>query len=377
LIVCEGLTDYDGIDVDCLARAWRLVRGAGTGLRFRSHWGVTEMNERLSWMLPSIPLGRLFSTDIRLSWWFAIVPLVTIPKYGFYVAIAFTLLLYVSILLHEFAHVFAARWTGGSAEEIHLMPFGGIAMVRPAGGAFGLGMTAAAGPLVNLIICLISFPGWYAPDTLWGSLNPLRMSPDITLAQDRLWRDLGLLLFTANWMPLLLNLLPVMPLDGGNILRAILSTQTQPELVNRMAVHIGLFVSLIFLAAGVIADVSQIVLVGTFVLMMNVVQLFQDEMGEAADDSGLGYDFSSGYESLEASGPTSIRTKPGMIQQWRERRRIRREQQERLRIVEAEQQLDILLAKVHESGLNSLSPQEQNLLKSCSELLRDRTKTND
>ena len=41
------------------------------------------MNERLSWMLPSVPLGRIFSTDVRVSWWFALVPLVIwAPKYG-------------------------------------------------------------------------------------------------------------------------------------------------------------------------------------------------------------------------------------------------------------------------------------------------------
>ena len=333
------------------------------------------MNERFSWMLPSVPVGRIFSTDVRVSWWFALVPLVICPKYGLEMGLAFTVLLYVSVVLHEFAHVFAARWTGGSADEIHITPMGGVAMTRPGRGAYGLGVTAAAGPMVNLVICLCSFPGWYAPETLWGSLNPLEL-PISRLDPANLWHDLGLILFIANWIALLVNLLPVMPLDGGQILRAILSTKTHPEVVHRTALHVGIAVAAVLLVLGAAFDLSQIVLIGTFVLMMNVVQLMQEDRGESMDDSAFGYDFSSGYESLERSNPTATReSKRGLIQRWRERRRIRREHQERLRRVDAEQQLDLLLAKVHETGLQSLSDQEQKRLRSYSELLRGRSKT--
>jgi stage IV sporulation protein FB len=340
-----------------------------------SVWGATAMNERLNWMLPSVSAGRLFSTDIRISWWFALVLVVIWPRYGIALGLAFTALLYVSVLLHEFAHVFAARWTGGAADEIHLTPMGGIAFVKPGHGAFGLGITAAAGPLVNLVICICSFPGWYAPETLWGSLNPFVM-PIQKIGTASLWHDLALLLFTANWIGLLVNLLPVVPLDGGQILRAILSTRIHPELVQRTAVHVGLFVALAILVGGVMFDKSQVVLIGTFVLLVNVVQLFQEQTGEAMDDSAFGYDFSSGYESLERSNPTATReSKVGLLQRWRERRRLRREQQDRIRRMEAEQQLDSLLAKVHEHGLPSLSVHEQKLLRDCSELLRERGKS--
>ena len=191
-----------------------------------------------------------------------------------------------------------------------------------------------------------------------------------------LWRDLGLLLFIVNWIGLLINLLPVVPLDGGQILRAFLSAQIHPELVNRTALQIGLFVAIAILIVGAIADMSQVVLIGTFVLTVNIVQLFQEEMGEVMDDSTFGYDFSAGYESLEKSNPISTReVRLGLIQRWRERRRVRREQQERIRRSEAEQQLDELLAKVHEHGLESLSDQEKKLLRSCSELLQKRGKS--
>lgn len=333
------------------------------------------MNERLHWMLPSVSVGRMFSTDVRVSAWFAIVPLLVCPKYGMTLGLAFTGLLYLSVLLHEFAHVFAARWTDGSADEIHLTPVGGIAMVRPGPGAMSLGVTAAAGPAVNLIFCVLAFPGWYASETLWMSLNPLVL-PVSELNSATLWRDLGLLLFTVNWIGLLVNLLPVVPLDGGQILRAILSSKIHPELVNRTALRAGLYVAAIILILGAIFDLSQIVLIGTFVLTVNILQIFQEERGDSFDDSAFGYEFSAGYESLEASNPGSTReVKLGPIQRWRERRRMRREQQDRIRRSEAERQLDTLLAKVHEQGLHSLSENEKKLLRNCSELLQKRGKS--
>ena len=332
------------------------------------------MNERLSWMLPSVFAGRIFSTDIRISWWFALVPLILCPRFGLALGITFTCLLYFSVLLHEFAHVFTARWTGGTAEEIHLTPMGGLAPVRPGNSTMSMGLTAAAGPLVNLVICLAVFPGWYARGTLWNSLNPLVL-PVKELSSASLWQDLGLLLFFANWMPLLINLLPVMPLDGGQILRAILSSRIHPELVNRTALRAGLGVAVAILISGVCFDISQVVLLGTFVLIMNLLQLLQEEMGEGIDNAGLGSDFSSGYDSLERSDQsTTGQTRTGLLQRWRERRRQRREQQDRIRRLEAEQQLDSILAKVHESGLPSLSAEEQKLLNDCSELLRERSK---
>ena len=190
-----------------------------------------------------------------------------------------------------------------------------------------------------------------------------------------------MVLFAANWISLLVNLLPVMPLDGGQILRAVLSTRAYPEVVHRAALNIGLGVAVLLLCLGVIFDMSQIVLIGTFVLMINVVQLLQEDLGEPMDDSAFGYDFSAGYESLERSNPDndSEKPNPSLLQLMAERAAVEfgREQQDRIRRMEAEQQLDVLLlAKVHETGLQSLSEQEQKLLRNCSELLRGRSKSN-
>jgi Zn-dependent protease len=338
---------------------------------------ILAMNERLDWMFPSFSAGRITSTEVRVSWWFALVPLVICPRYGLEVALAFTLFLLLSVLMHEFAHVMVAQFFGGYTDDIHLTPLGGVAHAKPGQSAFVVGMTAAAGPLLNLSICLLAFPGWYAKDSLWNILNPFTM-PVTEFHQARLWQEFGLILFGVNWVLLLVNLLPVMPFDGGQILRSVLSSRVHPELVHRTVLQISLFVAIGLLIAGMGFDISQLVLVGAVVLAINLVQYSHEDLGEAMDDSGFGYDFSTAYESLDRTNSTTTnQTAPGLLQRWRERRRLRRERQERIRRMDAERQLDALLAKVHESGLQSLSEQEQKLLQSCSEILRMRQKVDD
>ena len=114
------------------------------------------------------------------------------------------------VLLHEFGHALACRQTGGTADQIVLWPLGGIAFVNPPRRPGAMLWSIAAGPLVNVIL----FP------ILSLVLALVRPGPEATEASDlylliwHVWQiNLGLLIF---------NMLPVYPLDGGQILRALL-----------------------------------------------------------------------------------------------------------------------------------------------------------
>jgi Zn-dependent protease len=120
------------------------------------------------------------------------------------------LALFAIVLLHEFGHSLACRQTGGSADHIVLWPLGGIAFVDPPRRPGAVLWSIAAGPLVNVALVPIlellwifaDHAGWYydAPDT---------------------FRLIGMIRF-INYVLLIFNLLPVYPLDGGQILRALL-----------------------------------------------------------------------------------------------------------------------------------------------------------
>lgn len=120
------------------------------------------------------------------------------------------LALFAIVLLHEFGHSLACRQTGGSADHIILWPLGGIAFVNPPRRPGAVLWSIAAGPLVNVALVPVlellwifaGQAGWYyeAPDT---------------------FRLIGMIRF-INYGLLIFNLLPVYPLDGGQILRALL-----------------------------------------------------------------------------------------------------------------------------------------------------------
>lgn len=118
--------------------------------------------------------------------------------------------LFVLVTMHEFGHALACRQVGGQANRIVLWPLGGIAFVSPPPRAGAMLWSIAAGPLVNLLLApILLFAHQAAAQTGWGIANP-----DAYLVLGWLGKiNLGLLLF---------NLLPIYPLDGGQIVRALL-----------------------------------------------------------------------------------------------------------------------------------------------------------
>ena len=118
--------------------------------------------------------------------------------------------LFLIVLLHEFGHLLACRQTGGVADEIILWPLGGVAMGRPPPRPGAELWTIAAGPLVNV--------------ALWPILMVATWACSASGLSDRM-PDLERLLFMLwfiNRGLLLFNILPIYPLDGGQILRSLL-----------------------------------------------------------------------------------------------------------------------------------------------------------
>ena len=141
--------------------------------------------------------------------------------------------------------------------------------------------------------------------------------------------------------------------------------------------RIGLFFSGLLMLAGLFGDWSAVVFLGAILMVVNVIQLFEEQISDELDDSFLGYDFSEGYTSLDRSAPASSTPREANLsplQRWREQRRLKRELENRQEQAEAERQLDSLLAKVHEQGMASLTAREQRLLQQVSDLLRERGK---
>src|SRR5436190_19321170 len=114
--------------------------------------------------------------------------------------------LFAIVLLHEFGHALACRQTGGIANRIVLWPLGGIAFVNPPRRPGAMLWSIAAGPLVNVIL----LPILSIALVVFRSDEPT----DVSLFVYHVWWiNLGLLIF---------NIMPIYPLDGGQILRSLL-----------------------------------------------------------------------------------------------------------------------------------------------------------
>lgn len=120
--------------------------------------------------------------------------------------------LFVIVLLHEFGHALACRSVGGTANRIVLWPLGGVAFVSPPARPGALLWSIAAGPLVNLLLIPVTLVLAMVVGVVWN--DGFHQITDIRKLFFMLaWINVGLFVF---------NMLPVYPLDGGQILQSIL-----------------------------------------------------------------------------------------------------------------------------------------------------------
>ena len=162
----------------------------------------------------SVKLFRLLGIDVYLHWaWFvAFIYLTSRPHaYSNYGWSALEILsLFLIVLTHEFGHALACRSVGGTANLIVLWPLGGVAYVNPPQRPGAQLWSIAAGPLVNVALAPVLIGLVY-----WGKYHGwMNAFPDAFL----LLKNVALI----NTVLLIFNLMPVYPLDGGQILRSLL-----------------------------------------------------------------------------------------------------------------------------------------------------------
>lgn len=174
--------------------------------------------------------------------------------------------LFASIALHELAHSAAAIRFGGSVRSITLMLVGGVSQLarepsRPRHEA----ITAAVGPLTSF--------------ALGALLYLARVSGP--------WpADLRMALFYLTAMNLSLaifNLIPAFPLDGGRVLRAVLSAQIGRERATRTAVAIGKACAIALGLFGLVSVNPLLILVAIIVYTGADSEVVEDSVRSALE----------------------------------------------------------------------------------------------
>jgi Zn-dependent protease len=141
----------------------------------------------------------------------------------------FVLAVIASVLLHEFGHAFVSSRYRIRTIEIVMYPIGGVARLERPPKPWEEFWIALTGPAVNLAIAAFIFALLYSekrPINLFALVQP----SDANLA-DRI--------ALANLILAGFNLLPAFPMDGGRMLRAILSRMKSEYEATRIATWSG------------------------------------------------------------------------------------------------------------------------------------------
>jgi stage IV sporulation protein FB len=353
------------------------------------------MRDPFTWALP---LGRIFGISVRLHILFPILILVMwlravrdLDTDGALWMLALMGLLFVSVLLHEFGHCFAARQVDGDATEILLWPLGGLARCEVPHSAWANFVTAAGGPLVNVLLCVLSgavliacsfqpsFSPWkeqcwhtllfnFADGHVWGS-QWAGKAANLTLPT---WQYLVAQFFWVNWVLFLFNMALVgFPMDGGRIVQAALWPRLGYHSATRIAIVMGFLVMFVVAVFALVTQELLLLFLAWFIYVNCKQEWINLELG--GEESLFGYDFSQGYTSLERDQPAPTRKKrPNFLQRWLKQRAAKKRLREQEQQEADESRMDALLDKIAREGKQALTDEEQRFLKRVSDRYRNR-----
>lgn len=393
------------------------------------------MRDPMSW---SIPVFRLFGIQVRVHIFFFVITIglffrqISLSQYQnvwwLDVFLLTVVVLFASVLLHEFGHCFGARYAGGDAREILIWPLGGLAFTEIPHRWKALFITVAAGPAVNVLICLVCggamIAAGFAP-----SLNP---TADPHATQMTSFRDgrtytsvYSAKLYKPNsseeptfeefqkkrgeyekqtstrfpkatdtaeydkataamgyeravlpgwlvwayrifWLNWLLFLFNMLPAYplDGG---QLLQSLVWARTDHRRGVVVAAYTGFAFAIVFLILSIAanEALFMGLALFMLYSASMKLMQL--EMEEGPFGYDFSAGYTSLEKDDEPAPRPKrPGAITRWREARKARKAAAEAEQKQQDDERMDQLLEKIGRTGQASLTDEERQFLKRVS-----------
>ena len=350
-------------------RESRWTDGGGGGRGFvRRVFGDGE--NPLGW---SLPLYRAMGIGVRMHLFFIVYVVLELVRslstgaLGFGFAAILMTSVFGLVLLHEYGHCFACRWTGGEADEVILWPLGGLAMVSPPHDWKSHLITVLGGPGVNAVLLLpLAGVVWavtgdlsvvvFNPFAPGGALAGLSASSDLVYwAKVALWS-----LHYANMVLLAFNMLvPMYPMDAGRVVQAVLWRSMGYERSMEIAVVVG------FAAAGVLALVG---IVFNEVILLALAVFGGLVCWQERARLRFGGGFGGGRASREPWAESAAEAVRRDRAAERAEERAERAAEKRAERDAAERaEVDRILEKISREGMGSLTGRERRFLKKASE----------
>ena len=222
-------------------------------------------------MAGTFRIGRLFGLNINVHWtWFFFLFLLAWTFANgvlqeFYsdwaggrrwtVAVAITLVFFLSVFVHELSHTIVARRFGLRVSGITLFVFGGVSSFshepHDSRQEFWI---AVVGPFTSFALSILFTAGFFG----------LRLVDDGGAAVSANLAVLNLLIG-------LFNIIPGFPLDGGRVMRSAFWAKRHSLLgATRSAANISMFVAYGMMAAGIVMFFTQSIVSGIWLLLIGI-----------------------------------------------------------------------------------------------------------
>ncbi len=176
----------------------------------------------------------------------------------------FVAVLFVLVIMHEYGHALMARRFHVQTRDIIITPIGGIARLEgmPQRPVHEL-LVAFAGPLVNLVLALVFSVVLYAMET---EDFFLREKEGIEVLTD----PVGFIFLVAmmNTILFIFNLIPAYPMDGGRILRSLLSMKMSRTKATIIAANVGRVLAIGFIIFGAYNRMITLLFIGIFIYIV-------------------------------------------------------------------------------------------------------------
>lgn len=217
-------------------------------------------------MRGSIKLGSISGIGVFIHWTFSLLILFII--YSSYRqgnnaqqmlwTILFVLSIFCTVFLHELGHALAAKRYNIKTKDITILPIGGVARLEkmPEKPTEEL-VVAFAGPAVNIALALITSLFIHIPEK--EALTKLMLSGVNA-------ETFFLYFFIVNIWLAIFNLIPAFPMDGGRVLRALLSLKLKRHLATEIAARIGQLLAIVFVVVG-FSYSPVLIFIGIFIFL--------------------------------------------------------------------------------------------------------------
>ena len=216
-------------------------------------------------------LGTYAGIPVKVHWTFGLMLMIIFyigvqnhlnaVELSFFFLLVLTL--FLCVILHEYGHALTARFYKVDTRDIIISPIGGVARLeRLPSDPKEEFVIAIAGPLVNVVIAIVCMIILF----FVTSDNMLSLNADAVTVDNPL--EFLKTVFYINIVLFLFNLIPAFPMDGGRVLRSLLSMKLGKARSTQIASTIGKVIAILFVGVGLYISHFALAIIGIFIFYM-------------------------------------------------------------------------------------------------------------